>query len=172
MSRESCPALCLQTTPRNSFLLTSGQEEGQRRLKVTPAPQPPGTLLVSSRGTDRALEGQGWARMCLVSSLRTVGQLGLAQWPGLSVCLCPQTFLVAKGAGLPPAAAKWGSLFSPSALTSAPSCICLQAPLTVCSGDGVRDAFRASPPRVYYKAPSEPQHPHHCGNSDLNTVKQ
>ena len=139
---------------------------------MTPAPQPPGTLLVSSRGTDRALEGQGWARMCLVSSLRMVGHLGLAQWPGLSVCPCPQTFLVAKGVGLPPAAAKWGSLFSPSALTSAPSCICLQAPLTVCSGDGVRDAFRASPPRVYYKAPAEPQRPHRCGNSDLNTVKQ
>lgn len=34
--------------PTNSFVLTSGQEEGQRRLKVTPAPQPPGTLLVSS----------------------------------------------------------------------------------------------------------------------------
>lgn len=45
-------------------------------------------------------------------------------------------------------------------------CICLQAALTVCSGNGVRDAFRASPPSVCYKAPSEPQHPHRCGNSD------
>lgn len=117
---ESCPALCLQTTPSaSSFLLTSGQEEGQRRLKESPAPQLLGTL-VSGQGTDRALEGQGWARMCLLSSLWTVGHLGLARWLGLSVRLCPQTFLVAKGAGLPPATAKWGSLFSPSALTSAP----------------------------------------------------
>ena len=72
---------------------------------MSPAPQLLGTL-VSGGGTNRALEGQGWARMCLLSSLWTVGHLGLARWPGLSVCPCPQTFLVAKGAGLPPAAAK------------------------------------------------------------------
>lgn len=137
--------------PKNSFLLTSGQEEGQRRLKVTPAPQPPGTLLVSGRGADRALEGRGWARMSLFSFLQTVGHLGLARWPGLSVHLSPQTFLVVKGVGLPLAAVSWGFRFSPSALTSTPSCMCLQAPLTVCSSDGVRNALRASPPSVYYK---------------------
>lgn len=64
--------------------LQVGRKKGPERLEESPAPQLPGTLV----------SGQGK----LLSSLwMVVGHLGLARWLGLSVRLCPQTFLVAKG---------------------------------------------------------------------------
>lgn len=60
----------------------------------------------------------------------------LATWMSLFVYRDPLTFLMVQGVVPPPAAAKWGFLFSSSALIPTPFLFILTTALTMYSKDG------------------------------------